>query len=322
MGHLSYETKHSTSLHSREDEDFLNEIIDKATRILNDDGLSFDLDENDSSEFSSSSSGPQRAVTFAASNNYREIISRHDYSEKEIRRCWYSAEEKDKMNRSKDKVVARLEAGKQARGSTTYRGLECWTTKGGQELDEKIAAVVNAVMDEQDRQWAINCDDLDHIAKISSAITAENTKIARQLAIQDEKEARLAWETLEESSLGSQHSSNDDYVPTNPRKDIFNSAAKRCNEKKTHKRQVPIITTELAENCVSADTTKENAPKNEDKTDKDKKKSSKNKKTKRSRRSCLDPPAPVVRSASQSASDLLMTMRRTARLHMKSTRKV
>jgi len=319
MGVLSNQTKHTTSLHTHEEEDFLNEIIDRATSIIDDNLLGFDLDENDSSEFSSYSSGPQRAVVFAMTPKYREIISRHDYSEKEIRRCWYSVEEKEKMNRSKDKMVARLEAGKPARGSATYRGLECWTTKGGQDLDEKIAAVVNAVMDEQDRQWSVNCDDHDRIAQVSATVTAESAIIARRLAMQDEKEAKVAWESLDESSLGSQHSSKNEEVPANPRKDIFNTAIKRINAQKAKKRTT--ISTNETEKRVSTDVAKENVVQTEEKAEKKKSKSTKSKKEKKPRRSNVDPPAPVLRAPSQSASELLMTMRMTARLHVKNATK-
>lgn len=307
--------KDTTSIHVSDEGDFINNIIDEATRILEDADFDFDIDEND--EFSSSSSGPQRTVTFSDELRFHEIIGREDYTEKEIRRSWYSAEEKERMIQSKDKMVARLESGKLPKGDMTYRGLECWTVKGGKELDEKIAKVVNAVMDEQDRQWAVNSDDFDLIAAISAKATADSAVIARDLAVQDERDAKLAWESFEDMSVSSQHSSTCDLVAANPRKGVFSPGKKRATTKTSSKRRES--KTEKAEKRVSVDTVQENLIMNLCKTEKGKSKSSKSKKPKKARRSNVDPPAPVRRSPSQNASDLLMKMRMTARFQMKCT---
>jgi hypothetical protein len=199
----------------------------------------------------------------------------------------------------------------------TYRGLECWTVKGGKELDEKIAKVVNAVMDEQDRQWAVNSDDFDLIAAISAKATVDSAVIARELAVQDERDAKLAWESFEDMSVSSQHSSTCDLVAANPRKGVFSPGKKRATTKTSSKRRES--KTEKAEKLVSVNTVHENLIMNLCKTEKGKSKSSKSKKPKKAKRSNVDPPAPVRRSPSQNASDLLMKMRMTARFQMKCT---
>lgn len=264
-------------------------------------------------ESPSSSSGPQRAVTFAITNKLFEIMSLEDYSEKEIRRCWYSPEEKEKMNHSKDKLVARMEAGKPLKGDMTYRGLECWTTAGGEELDANIARVVDAVMDEQDRQWAENNDDFELIAKVSSVATSGSAELAREIAVQDEKEAKSAWETMEDMSVTSMHSSNSLDVPANARKERFcvlkrrssSKSKKRTSETPEENTQVPAVSDD--DSCKSK-SSKDKRSKSRDSKHKKSKKD-----PKKSRRSSVDPPAPVKRTTSQDASDILLKMLATSR---------
>jgi hypothetical protein len=271
----------------------LNNIIGRGLEILNDCDSPSEVDQNDETDSgtSSQSSRSHRAIQFSPANKVFEIMTLEEYSEKELRRCWYSPEEKEKICHSKDKIVARLEAGKKPRSDMIYRGLECWTIKGGQELDENIARSVNSVMDEQDRQWALNCDDWNAIAEVSAAVTADSGKIAREVAIEDEKEAKLAWEAVDDLSAASQHSTMSESVPATTRKHIFD-VLKRHSSSHAKRRVGATEEQSLAE-----------AEEKRRKTKKSKKTSSK-----KSRRSCSDPPAPVKRSASQDASELLLKM--------------
>jgi hypothetical protein len=278
--------------------DELNDIIGRGLQILDDFEASPEIDQNDetdSSNTSSQSSGPQRAIRFAPANKVLQIMTLEEYSDKELRRCWYSPEEKEKMNNSKDKIVARLEAGKKPRVDMTYRGLECWTTAGGQELDENIARSVNAIMDEQDRQWAYNDDDWNKISEISAAVTVESSKVARRVAMKDEKEARMAWEDSDDLSVSSSHSTMSEIVPViSSRKQLFD-VLKRSSSHHAKRREGS------TENASSE-------PESKDKRRKSKKSKKSKKTSKKSRRSCPDPPAPVKRSASQDASELLLKM--------------
>ena len=283
--------------------DELSNIIERGLQLLEEGDVSSEDCDNDEtdSRTSSQASGPQHAISFAPATKVHEIMGLEEYSEKELRRCWYSPEEKEKMNASKDKIVARLEAGKKPRSDMTYRGLECWTTKGGQKLDENIARSVNSVMDEQDRQWALNCDDWDKIAEVSAAVTVDSGRIAREVALEDEKEAQLVWQSLEDLSVASQHSSMDESVPEYPRKQIFDILKKRCSSSKAKRREGSSQQSSLS-----------TEPKPSEYDDKEKRKSKKSKKSKKSskksRRSCGDPSGPVKRSASQESSELLLRM--------------
>ena len=310
------------NLISHQGDKTLSEIIDKTTLILDGEYEECDIDEPDESDSpSSSTSGPQRALTFAPTNKYFEIMSLEDYSEKELRRCWYTPEEKEKMNKSKDKLVARLETGKPLKGDMTYRGLECWTVDGGQELDDNIARVVDAVMDEQDRQWAEDDDNFELIAEISQGASAGSAELARSLAIQDEKEAKSACDSMEETSVASMHSSTSVDMPTKSRKHIFGAfrrqgsdkSKKRSSQKpkknSTKDKEVPVVSED--------ESNKKKPTKDKRRKSKDSQRKTSKKDSKKSRRSHVDPRTPVKRTASQDASDSLLKMRAASR-HLQS----
>jgi hypothetical protein len=269
--------------------------------------LKFDSDENDVPESVSSSSMPprsQRAINFSPTVEYYDVIGLDDYSEKEFRRCWYSSEEKDKMNRNKDKLVARLEAGKPPRGDMTYQGLQCWTNAGGLLLDQSIALVVNSVMDEQDRQWAANKDDFDRLAEISATASAHSAKTALERGLEDEMEARLAWE-IEEINLVSvsDHSkeAEDCRGPAVTRPELF--AVPKGLTRKRSKVQSP-----EAQYVRSSEVAKEHEP-----LKSAPKKSVEARASEKSRKPLLDPPAPVNRTFSSDASEVLFLMRTVGR---------
>lgn len=119
-----------------------------------------------------------------------EVESHRNYSTKERARCWYNEKDKAKMLARHERVVARLEQQKPCKPTQTYRGLESWTTAGATALDAVISQSVDAVMDEQDRQWRENSDDMARIASCSLAVTGDSALRARALAIEDEAEAQ------------------------------------------------------------------------------------------------------------------------------------
>eukprot|EP00529_Nitzschia_sp_RCC80_P010227 CAMPEP_0113490664 /NCGR_PEP_ID=MMETSP0014_2-20120614/27163_1 /TAXON_ID=2857 /ORGANISM="Nitzschia sp." /LENGTH=759 /DNA_ID=CAMNT_0000384443 /DNA_START=95 /DNA_END=2374 /DNA_ORIENTATION=- /assembly_acc=CAM_ASM_000159 len=145
-------------------------------------------------------------ITFKESELGHEvefIESHKEYNSKERGNCWYSAKDKERMMSRHERVVARMEKKKAPKNDDqSYRGLESWTTEGAQHLDEVIALSVNAVMDEQDRQWKVNVDDFDLIAARATEVTNESGRRARIVGMEDQKEAfavrRLPW--LESSS--------------------------------------------------------------------------------------------------------------------------
>jgi hypothetical protein len=175
------------------------EIVDKAVQVI--DYSEWETDSEDEFCFESAGFSSFPRVQFAVTVRRRETISVEDYTEKELKSCWYTPEDKERMTSKHEKMVARVEAGKLAKKSMTYRGLECWTTVGGDLLDSSIARYVDAVMDEQDHQWDIEGkESWDRIASISHAVTGESAQRALELAKHDEVDAKMAWDTPDDSN--------------------------------------------------------------------------------------------------------------------------
>jgi hypothetical protein len=212
-------------------------------------------------------------VQFAVTIKHHEVMSRYEYTSAELKNCWFTLEEKQKMNASKDKVVVRMEKGKPAKGNHPYRGLECLTQTGSDALDLNISKVVDAVMDEQEAQWKAGQvhpnNDLDRLAAISQAMTGHSQLEAYELAAEDERDARLAWDLPEEES--SQHSLWDDASVASMK---LPAAAPVKKTKKTRRR-----------------------------------KKATERKTANSKTCCGDPPGKIQRTLSHNASDILMKMR-------------
>ena len=76
----------------------------------------------------------------------------------------------------------------------TYRGLNPLTTQGARERDADVTRCINAVLEEQERQWTHDnaIIDRDRIASVSQQATRPCVETALQLAQQDELEAKEA----------------------------------------------------------------------------------------------------------------------------------
>jgi hypothetical protein len=123
-----------------------------------------------------------KQVWFSPQVTAQETLSLHDYTEKETRACWCSEEDKIKMNTKRMKVVARLKSGKAPRRGRTYRGLECSSVEGAKRLQATVSRHVDAVMDEQDRQWRLFRDDYGMLAVVGNQTSGASKHRALELA--------------------------------------------------------------------------------------------------------------------------------------------
>jgi hypothetical protein len=177
-----------------------NEIMEEATRIIEEDWKTEDDIEIDLlGETTNGSFQLDRGVRFAMTIRQHESMCLEEYTKDEVRNSWYSLEDKKKMNEKHNKMVARFESGKEAKKGTTYRGLECWTTKGGRAMDLNISKCTDAVMDEQDAQWNANIDDWERVAAASQEVTAGSAMRASAIGREYEREAIEARDSLEDT---------------------------------------------------------------------------------------------------------------------------
>lgn len=123
-----------------------------------------------------------------------QIANREDYTPKETSACWYSREEKLQMQESCENILVRMEAGMRPKKNTSYRGLENFHTCNTEEFQRTIGACIDAVMDEQDRQWKEgNCIHWDPFREASLEASKHSASLAYRMAVYDEREARKAY---------------------------------------------------------------------------------------------------------------------------------
>ena len=131
-------------------------------------------------------------VCFVPENDTIHLIeSRHELSPKEIRRCYYSQEEKQIMQNRCLRDAERWESGDSR--PSCIRGLEGLTAQGREAMEAAIYACIDSVIDEQEIQWADDCDDYDRLALISQEVSQQSIAEAIERAIKDEKVARKIY---------------------------------------------------------------------------------------------------------------------------------
>mmetsp|Transcript_3573 Transcript_3573/g.8535 ORF Transcript_3573/g.8535 Transcript_3573/m.8535 type:complete len:519 (-) Transcript_3573:385-1941(-) len=237
----------------------------------------------------SSPDGKNRVRFSIKANKVHKVASHNDFSAKERGNYWWSDREKDRMMAKHERLVAKYE---QTRAGTkpgskkistgklgSYRGLESWTAAGSLKLDHTIEQCITAVMDEQDRQWNENDDDLEVIAQKSKAVTEDSARRARLNGLQDAQESlRIrgeSWSKLnagDEISVGSAVSTGTAAVAKKKKRSKL--LARLDDSGKAHKRSSSSDTDDVLQDLKKTQKKKKKKAK-KSKKDKDKKAKSK-----------------------------------------------
>jgi hypothetical protein len=165
-------------------------------------------------------------VRFDGKVHRREILSREAYTADEAQRSWLSSDEKAKMAEKRYKTVKRMEAGKRPRQNSTFRGLETSTVRGAEHMTKTVEVTVDAVMDEQDRQWKENSDDWDRLAKVHNKVSKASKDLAIKRAKSDAREAQKAYQSMKTETttdLDSSSSSAESFQSPTPKKSTIKS---------------------------------------------------------------------------------------------------
>lgn len=197
------------------------------------------------------SRGIVNRVHFAPSVHVQPIANRDDFSPEEVYACFYSSEDKDLMYGSDEKTVSRIKAGKRPKKNTSYRGLENFIESNSSQLDNTVHACIDAVMDEQDRQWSEEGSfDWGLFREASLKVSPHSVSLAFKMAAYDENEARKAYismakkrrqpqddasvstETTEISKSTMVHDIKMKHNKTKPTDQSVSSSSKKCKTKK------------------------------------------------------------------------------------------
>ena len=100
------------------------------------------------------------------------------------------------------KVLSRMQndgltsSSSKCKKNENYRGLENRTEQGQKECNQQIHSCIDAVMDEQDKQWEEDIIDWERIADCSRQVSIYCSIVASKRAIQDAKDARKAYQSM------------------------------------------------------------------------------------------------------------------------------
>jgi hypothetical protein len=136
-------------------------------------------------------------VSFKSEIHVQSTLNREDYTLEEAGGSWFSAAEKVKMFLYHDKTVQRMESGKRSKKNSSYRGLENFSKANASELEIVIHACVDAVMDEQEKQWKLDVCDWERFAAVSREVSEESLTLSRKMAEHDQRQARKAYKSMD-----------------------------------------------------------------------------------------------------------------------------
>mmetsp|Transcript_66537 Transcript_66537/g.192107 ORF Transcript_66537/g.192107 Transcript_66537/m.192107 type:complete len:466 (+) Transcript_66537:99-1496(+) len=140
---------------------------------------------------------PPRKITirFDEFDEMQTILHINDYTKHEISRSWYKRDDYDKMvalaRKTAEKVEERTrelgrKVGSKNAKKIEYRGLEAWTSMGAAKVKILKESAVEAVWNEQSRQWDLGINDIDRIRDVYQAVSKGAQQIAQDRGFSDE----------------------------------------------------------------------------------------------------------------------------------------
>ena len=139
---------------------------------------------------------PPRKITirFDEFDEMTTVLHLNDYTKSEMNKAWYVRGDYDRMVMESRKIAEKVEerekegTGRDAKNhkrQVEARGLEAWTTQGATRAKLIKAAAVDAVWNEQSRQWDEGITDADSIREAYIAISKDSIAAAQARAFQD-----------------------------------------------------------------------------------------------------------------------------------------
>lgn len=140
---------------------------------------------------------PPRRITirFDEFDEMQTILHINDYTRHEISKAWYKRDDYDKMvalaRKTAEKVEERTQElgrkiDKSSRKKIEYRGLEAWTSVGAAKVKIIKESAVEAVWNEQSRQWDAGINNVDKIREVYQVVSRASQQTAQDRGFSDE----------------------------------------------------------------------------------------------------------------------------------------
>jgi hypothetical protein len=142
-------------------------------------------------------SGAKKRIEFTKQNEVFPVEHLDDMTPQEISNIWYDPKEYAEIKSSYQVTIFLMETAESndkpmpdETDEHTIRGLEYRTQTGAWARYEKKRDAYNAVLDEQDRQWKVDCDDHERLAEVYLKHSTKCCSAAYQRGLEDAIAAR------------------------------------------------------------------------------------------------------------------------------------
>jgi len=133
-------------------------------------------------------------VRFSADIDCQTCLHISDYTGQEADVCFYTEEERATMSASREDIIAKINDGiNDEQQEELIRGLEYWCVSSSTEINRRVDAMIEKIMDEQDDQIDGNILDNHALAIAAQDVTIESAEVAQQNAAKDALIAREAY---------------------------------------------------------------------------------------------------------------------------------
>ncbi|CAJ1932715.1 unnamed protein product [Cylindrotheca closterium] len=161
-------------------------------------------------------------VRFSADIDCQPCIHLVDYTEEEALKCFYTKAERNVMTSSREDIIEKIDKGINDEDECEIlRGLEYYCEETSKVIDERVDAVIDLVMDEQDDQIDENIFDEYTLSVAAQYVTMDSAEAARRMGAEDAKQAQEAYiEMVHNGSIGNyiMPSTLSTYEPTQDKK--------------------------------------------------------------------------------------------------------
>jgi hypothetical protein len=146
-------------------------------------------DRSTKSESTAATEQEELHVRFSENIRVRTTIHCNDYTPEELKACWYTGDDNQRIHRQCSKEIRKLNEGSTLKDKKyCSRGLEGYTTVGAATKKRNRRSAVNAVLDEQMIQWEEDIFDEYVIAEIYCITSASCQVRANMVGLRDHRE--------------------------------------------------------------------------------------------------------------------------------------
>jgi hypothetical protein len=163
----------------------------------------------------SRSNGGRNRLEFNKKNEIFDVEHLDDMTPQEISNIWYDPKEYAEIKSSYQVTIFLMETAEsndkplpEETDEHTIRGLEYRTQTGAWARYEKKRDAYNAVLDEQDRQWKVDCDDHERLSEVYLQHSSKCCAAAYQRGVEDAAAAREICASLYKTKKKSSSSSS------------------------------------------------------------------------------------------------------------------